>query len=656
MNGTINGKHLDDFKPNLSLLESNIVLSDCLFQSLQVDGPIFITNDCNGVLLDDLLSDVVYKSNPKPIISSFKTFESVESVVELTSNLINNIPVDDFMTTDTTQDISFDQFIGYVLINQLYTNGLFDFINVTELDRNSIKLMGEQFTEAELIFESSEELNIDADTVDIQRTFNGLSVNDLIRVDESMEINGNVILNSALITDLVISGEVNGNSVVNGISLGEFDAIRFSRTRNQDVTSMYHIESVVIDNDIDSTYVNGIDIADLRKHMNHITNLPEFLSSADVKVNNLVINGNLLVDTINGHDFNSIRDNAIWLNQPNIVNGELQFMDALEIGQRIIVTNVNNEIFDNFIDGLVLKTDENVEFIGRKIFQNEFHVEQDIQATTLNGISTKNIWTKNPTTQISVPVNVIGNLLVKHVNLRGFLNSVNWREIEDTYHFDAERRAHVLTNNVQFTGSVNINDLYIQHGLNSWENVTDFLSYIIRKNYAGIVGGKKQFQSNAIFMSNLQAAYMDNVDIPSLLDNMVINEVNQKIIIFGDVAFEADVAASHIHVSGNILARSVMDCSLAEWNENALSTNLPVKIFQQLIFPAGTFQATNVELQFLNGNSMATLFTLHTDQFLGPLLLSDLIAFSNINVDGRVNGYNMKAIMDNAVLVSFSHD
>ncbi len=641
---------MDDFKPNLNLLETNVITSDCLFQNLQVHGPIFITNDCNGFILDDLLSDVVYKSHPKSTISSFKTFESVESNIELTSNLLNNIPIGNYMTADTAQDIHFDRFVGNVMIQELYTNGLFNFINVTELDRNSIKLSGEQFTEAELIVESNGEL--DVDTIEILQKFNGLTVNDLIRVDESLQINGNVIINSALINDLIITGQVNGNGMVNGNNLHEFDATRFSRERPQEITSMYTIENARIDNEIDATYVNQIDIIDLRKHINHIINLPQYLSSNDVKVTNLMINGNVTIQMVNGHNFDSISYNAVWLNRPNIVHAELQFLDALEIGQVIIANNVNNEIFENFITGLVLKPDENVVFTGRKIFQNDFHVDQDIQIARLNGIPTTNIWTKNSPSQIYGAVNVVGNLFVGNVNLQGYLNSVNWRGIEDEYYFDAMRGGHVLKNNVRFTSPTTINNLYIQHGLNSVENITDFLANVIRKNHIGIIGGKKQFQSNVIFMNNLQVASMDTVDIPSLFENIAINDVNRKIIIVGDVAFENDVAASHIHVSGGMITGSVMDCRLSEWIENALRTDAPVRVFQQLIFPAGTLQTPNIELQFVNDNSMKTIFTLNSDQSFELSLLSELVSVAGINVDGLVNGYNAKVLFDNAVLVS----
>lgn len=650
VNGTINGKHLSDFKPNLSLLESNKISSDCLFQNLQVDGPIFIANDCNGVRLDDILSDVVYKSHPKSTISSFKTFESIESIVELTSNLVNNIPVENYLTTDTEQNITFDRLVGNVMIQKLYTNGLFNFINATELDRNSIKLSGEQFTEAELIFDTNDQ--IDVNVIEIQRTFNELSSNDLIRIDESLEINGNVIVNSAMVNDLVIDGEVNGNGIINGISLNEFDKIRLSRTLNQDITSMYHIENVVINNDIDATYVNGIDISDLRKHMNHITNIPDYLSSNDVKVSNLMIDGNLLVQTINGHDFNSIRDNVVWLNQPNIVNAELQFLDAVEVRQGVIVNNLNGEIFEDFVNGIVLKSDENVEFTGRKVFQNELHVDQDIQIGTLNGISMENIWTKNLPIQLTGTVNVVGDLFVENVNLQGYVNSVHWREIDDNYQFDDVRSAHVLKSNVRFSNPTNIDHLRIQHGLNSVENITEFLSNVIRMNHAGVINGKKQFLGNVVFRNNIQVANMDAVDIPSQFENMVINDANQKIVITGDIAFDNDVTATEIRVSGSVLTNTVMDCSLAEWKENALITNAPVKIFQQIVFPAGTLQTGNVELQFLNGNSLSSIFTLNSDQFFGHSLLSDLVSVSRIDVDGLVNGYNVKGLMDNSVLVS----
>ncbi|KAJ6633090.1 hypothetical protein Bhyg_15644, partial [Pseudolycoriella hygida] len=34
VSGTVNGKHLEDFKPNPSLLQTNVISSDCIFQNL----------------------------------------------------------------------------------------------------------------------------------------------------------------------------------------------------------------------------------------------------------------------------------------------------------------------------------------------------------------------------------------------------------------------------------------------------------------------------------------------------------------------------------------------------------------------------------------------------------------------------------------------
>lgn len=618
-----------------------------------MQGPIYISNDCNGIVIDDILADVVYKSNPKTTINSFKTFESVESTIELTSNLINDIPIGNYMTVDTQQDLSFDRLIGNVMFRQLYTNGLFDFINVTELDQNSIKLMGEQFTEAEIIFESNDELNIDTEAVEILNSFNGLVLSDLIRIDESLEINGNVVINSVLVNELTSSGPINGKRVVNGVVLEEFDGIRFSRSRPQDITSKYHIERTVIENDLDATFVNGVDIEDLKKHISLVKNLPDFLTSMQVKLSNLMIDGNLVVNAINGHEFNAIKDNAVWLNQPNTINGSLEFLDQIVVVRGVIANNVNNEIFDDFVTGLVLRTEEDIEFSGRKIFQREFHIEQDMVANTINGIFLRNIWTKSSTHDIRGHVIVQGNLVVENLNIQRYLNWVYLGNIQDKYSFDVERQAHVLTNNIRFTSPTVIQDLRIQNGLNGVINVTEFLSNVIRKNHNGLISGKKQFKSNVIFLNDLQVGIFDAVDISTLFDNIVINEINETIIIFGDVAFENDVEASLIHISGDILASTVMDCSLSEWHKNALRTNFPVKIFENLIFPVGTFRTEDVSVQYVNGYQMADVITLNTEQNLrGQSIFSDVLSLNNIDVGGLVNGQNIRDLLENSVMVS----
>lgn len=131
----------------------------------------------NDIFLDDVLSDIVYKHEPSVQINSFKQFGSLQAPnIELTSNLVNGIPFSSFVTKDTEQTFNVNKLDATVRFERLNVDGLVDFINITEVDMNSIKLFGDQFTNAELIFEDGDHLNIDAGQLEILDTINNISV------------------------------------------------------------------------------------------------------------------------------------------------------------------------------------------------------------------------------------------------------------------------------------------------------------------------------------------------------------------------------------------------------------------------------------------------------------------------------------------------
>lgn len=180
-NATISGRRLDEFLANPTLLETNQIRSTVFIDTLEIEGPLYVRNTMNNVFLDDILSDVVYKHEPSPQINSFKRFESARAFdIQLTTDLINGIPFSSFLTADTVQTFNVSKLHGNVYFQRLKLDGLFNFINVTDLDLNSVKLYGEQFTDAELIFEDGNYLSIDAAQLDVLGTINDIDVSDFV--------------------------------------------------------------------------------------------------------------------------------------------------------------------------------------------------------------------------------------------------------------------------------------------------------------------------------------------------------------------------------------------------------------------------------------------------------------------------------------------
>lgn len=139
-NGTISGRHLDDFLANPTLQQINHIDSNCLVNSIEVDGSIYIQHTLNDIDLDALLSDVVFKHEPNRKCKSFKTFQSISAPnIVLSSNLVNGISLDSFVTRDTDQSFNVDNIHGDIFFSHLNLDGLINGINVTDLDLNAVK-------------------------------------------------------------------------------------------------------------------------------------------------------------------------------------------------------------------------------------------------------------------------------------------------------------------------------------------------------------------------------------------------------------------------------------------------------------------------------------------------------------------------------------
>lgn len=175
--GTISGRHLDEFLSNPTLYETNQIRANVIFNTLEIEQSLYVQNTIDDVHLDDVLRDIVYKHESSPKINSFKKFQSIQAPnIKLTSKFINDHPLSSFMTRDTEQTFHADKLQANVSFQHLHLDGLFDFMNVTDLDMNSIKLFGDQYTDAELIFKDGDYLHIDAKRLDVLDTINNVDV------------------------------------------------------------------------------------------------------------------------------------------------------------------------------------------------------------------------------------------------------------------------------------------------------------------------------------------------------------------------------------------------------------------------------------------------------------------------------------------------
>lgn len=402
---------------NPTLLDTNFVTANCIAKSIEVQGSVFIQNTLNDQHVDNVLSDVIYKHEPEPKCSSFKTFSSMSATnIELTSNLVNGIQLDDFVTTDSDQTFNVDKMHGNVFFSRLNLGGLFNYINATELDENTIKLFGEQYTEAELIFEGPYDgFAVDANALDILTTINKLSVDDFIGVDENFKLNDDITLNTFVANECIVGGKVNGgldDGKINGWNVQALEKSYLSKNREQQIFESFHVRTAMLRGTFDANHVNNYDFQEALNILKSRESNEALLNQTHVNVARAVINGGIQFDQVNGYDFNAIQANAIWLNRANNVAVSLTFSGQMNILGNLTTVELNNANFVAFANDLVLKSNEKPYIMGTTIFRQNLRVTNDINSTHVNGYGVDRMLLKGYNLPIPNPINIYGDVFI----------------------------------------------------------------------------------------------------------------------------------------------------------------------------------------------------------------------------------------------------
>lgn len=614
-----------------------------------------------AINVDAVLADVIYKSNPKQVITAFKTFDTVHAEhVSLTSELINGFFVRDYLTSDTPQTLYLDNLRGNVIFRNINVTGVFNGINATELDQNSIKLFGDQFTEAELIFNNTDyalDFDVHAEILEIVDGVNSVQLADFVTVDDYLEFNGNVYLNKAFIDDLThINGEFLGNGILNGEPLDVLESKYLSVSKSQEIIGSFIIKTAIIKGDLDAILVNGYPVSNLIRHFEKIRNMPGFISTGDKTVRTIFINGNVTISKLNGHNLESIKENAIWLNRPNTLPGSFRFLEPVSITANIQVEKLNAVDFYEHSSGIVRKSelDQKLEFFETKEFINEIHVNERIDCYELGTVRADSILTKtSESLQFAGGLNILGNLKIRSLQLSGDFNGVPFSDISTSYAFDESKLTHILKMSSTFNVPVQIDTLVVHGTLNGIPDISANLQAVVRRDYCGELSGKKIFNSKTHFNEQLQMVSFNDINLNTFLEQVILNEQNGQALVLGNVVFAERVQARRVHIEADILAQDIMQCSILDWMTNSIRIDEPVEVSGNLRFKSGTFLANNIEVEKLNEIRLDEVITKHTAQNISGIQRFSIVnAYSTIDVGGLVNGFNLKMERDNTVMVS----
>lgn len=658
-NGKISGRHLDDFLANPTLRETANVRSNCLFNSVEVVGSVFVKNTLNDINLDHLLDDVIYKHASNQTCTSFKTFTSIAAPnIVMKSKLLNGISLDAFMTNDTEQTFSVDKIHGNVFFNRLNVDGLVDSINVTDLDLNAIKRFGEQFTDAELIFEENGLLEINASRLVVRETINDINVNDFIDIDGKVELFGDIVLDSFTTNECTVGGEIvgdNANASINGFNVEKLKESHLSQKNEQQIPEAIFIEKAIIRNGFNTKQLNGFDFNQAIEILKHLKSVSQMLNDSLVLVNKMIVNGNIKFNDVNGLDFNRFRSNAIRLDEPNSIKMPIEFLDSIVINGNLTLDRLNGVNFNEFVDDLVKRSEENIVILGSTVFHENVDIGTDIETANVNGFSVDQILTKDIKNGIANPIEIIGDVTISQLTINGHFNGINFKDRIGAFEFDEHSQTYVFHKNVVFNQNILVDNLELNGGINNIKNARDHVKSIVRIDQPVVVRGSKTFSKKIHVEGDIDILQYNNIDVHNLLSNIILIDQSEPVIMDSNVEFKDAVTMPSLEVNADLYVTSANNCSIENWSKNTIRTDSPFEYNGAVVFAEGTIDAGNIIAETLNGLPINRILTLNTPQIFNESVIFDVVdSFIPITTDGLVNGFNLQSERENTLMVRYS--
>lgn len=478
-------------------------------------------------------------------------------------------------------------------------------------------------------------------------------VTDYISIDENIELSNTIVVDTLSANNLVLKGEIKGSPdiPVNGVRLQDLVDSHLSKTKAQNFTEPIYIKKAVIRNGFNAGTLNGHDFQKAVEILKNMKTNEQMLNESVVRVDEMIVNGNITFTEVNGFDFAKIQANAIRLDQPNVINFPITFLDPIYVNGNLTVDSMNGKHFDTFVKDLVRKSANTNRVYGTTVFRGNVTVVNNVDVMTLNGISVDSILTKNYNREISTPIDIHGDVYVPSLFVKGTLNGLTADKI-NAYGYDEESDTYFLKKNVYFNDRIHATKLNLHGGFNSIPNVRKHLKEIIRTDRPAVITGTKTFTGTVHFDNDIYIKEYNGVDVPDFLSNVVFIDQETPVDIYEDVVFDAPVSMPYLKIDGDLMTAKINNNSVEDWVKKSIRIDRPFSYNGTIQFANGSITATNINTQYLNDLPIDEMITLTTPQnFSRPVHLNNVYSVVPMLTEGLVSGYHLPDERKNTLMV-----
>lgn len=480
-------------------------------------------------------------------------------------------------------------------------------------------------------------------------------MNDFISIDENIEFSHNIHLDELKANKVFVGGEIKGNpSTINGFSLQNLADLHLSIASPQNASGSVFIPTVVIRSGFDVNFINNYDFKEIVNILRNSKTNEQMLNASTILVDQMFVNGSVYFANVNGHDLEKIKASAIRLDQPNVIDLPITFLDPITVNGNFNVDQLNDEHFDTFVNDLVKKSANSNRVYGTTVFKEDVIILNNADVTTINELQVDHILTKNYNRTIVNPIRIIGDVSLSNLIVEGKLNGISAEQL-NTCAYDYKTGSYFLQKNVFFNQSVDVKYIELHGGYNDIGNVNEYLEEIVRTDRYVQITGTKAFTDHVHFGSGIYVLEYNGVNVSQFLTNVILIDQIEPVDIHSDVVFDAPVHITHMKITGDFTTATINNCSVTDWIRDTIRTDQPFNFDGTVIFPEGTFQATNIDTNYLNGHLMEEVLTLNTPQnFSGEVHFDIVYSTIAINANGLVSGYDLPIEKNNTLMVSFN--
>lgn len=160
-----------------------------------------------------------------------------------------------------------------------------------------------------------------------------MQAHDFINIDEDFELAGMVNLDSLHVNELTVNGLIKGssNSLINGFRLSDLIKSHLSKNHEQNFTQPIFIPKAVIRNGVNITLLNGHDFKTIVQNLKDFETNEQMLNGPHVIVDQMIVNGSILLSDVNGYDLEDVKANAIYLDRTNNIDLPITFLDPVYV-------------------------------------------------------------------------------------------------------------------------------------------------------------------------------------------------------------------------------------------------------------------------------------------------------------------------------------